>query len=79
MAEVNILLARVNEIRAIDMTNMPASEKKELRQELNSIKRQLKEQKKAATNGPIGSLMWIIIGAGIGIIATLLFLLGAFN
>ena len=79
LAKVNLLLARVKEIRVMETNSMSSAEKKELKRELHAIKKQLKEQKKAATNGPIGSLIWIIIGASLGIIATLLFLLGAFS
>ena len=79
MVNVNILLARVDEIRIMEMNSMSSAEKTELRKELKSIKQQLRVEKKSATNGPVKALIWIIIGAGLGIIVTLLFLLGAFN
>jgi len=79
LKSVNLLLARVKEIKSMNMSDMSVAEKQELRQELNSIKHELKAQKKSAINGPIKALVWIIVGAALGIIAAVLFLLGAFN
>ena len=41
-AAANALIARLGEIKAMDKTNLKASEKKELRKETRSIKRELK-------------------------------------
>lgn len=41
-AAANALIARLGEIKAMDKTNLNASEKKELRKETRSIKRELK-------------------------------------
>lgn len=78
VSRVNVLLARFEEIKSMDKTAMNYAEKREIRKELNSIKRELIAQKKAATTGPIRSVMWIGFGAAIGAIVVLLFLLGAF-
>ncbi|GAA5031183.1 hypothetical protein GCM10011506_21280 [Marivirga lumbricoides] len=41
-AEVKLLLTRLDEIRNMDKSDMSSSEKKELRKEVRSIKRELK-------------------------------------
>ncbi|PTB97522.1 hypothetical protein C9994_02665 [Marivirga lumbricoides] len=59
-AEVKLLLTRLDEIRNMDKSDMSSSEKKELRKEVRSIKRELK-----ATGGGIylsaGALIIIIL------------------
>ncbi len=42
-AEANALLLRLNEIKAMDKSNLNSSEKKELRLEVRSIRQQLRE------------------------------------
>jgi hypothetical protein len=42
-AEARTLLLRLNEINAMDMSKLKAPEKKELRKEVRSIKRELRE------------------------------------
>ena len=42
-AEAKALLLRLDEIKAMDKDNLKASEKKELRKEVRSIKRELKD------------------------------------
>jgi hypothetical protein len=42
-AEAKALLLRLDEISATDMTNLKSAEKKELRKEVRSIKRELKD------------------------------------
>jgi hypothetical protein len=42
-AEAKTLVLRLNEIKAMDMSNMNPSEKKEMRKEVRSIKRELRE------------------------------------
>jgi hypothetical protein len=42
-AEARTLLLRLNEINAMDMSKMKSSEKKEMRKEVRSIKRELRE------------------------------------
>jgi hypothetical protein len=41
--EAKVLLLRLDEIKTIDMTELKASEKKNLRKEVRSIKRELRE------------------------------------
>lgn len=59
-AEVKLLLTRLDEIRNMDKSDMSSSEKKELRKEVRSIKRELK-----ATGGGIylsaGALIIIVL------------------
>jgi hypothetical protein len=40
--EANTLLLRLDEIKAMDLSNLKSSEKKDLRKEVRSIKRELK-------------------------------------
>jgi hypothetical protein len=42
-AEARTLLLRLNEINAMDMSKMKSSEKKEMRKEVRSIKRELRD------------------------------------
>jgi hypothetical protein len=42
-AEAKTLVLRLNEIKAMDMSKMNPSEKKEMRKEVRSIKRELRE------------------------------------
>ena len=43
-AEVNVLLSRLNEIKAMDVKTLNSSEKKQLRKEVRAIKSDLKER-----------------------------------
>ena len=56
-AEVKIMLARLDEIKAMDKSSMKSAEKKELRKEVRAIKSSLK----AAGNGVYFSVGAIII------------------
>jgi len=42
-AEAKVLITRLDEIKAMDMSAMKSTEKKELRKEVRSIKRELKD------------------------------------
>ena len=59
-AWVYALSARVEEIKAMDISAMDATEKKQLRKELYSIKKELKGQKKTATTGITKSALLLI-------------------
>lgn len=65
-AEVKIMLNRLEEIKAMDKSEMKASEKKELRKEVREIKAQLK----ASNNG-----VYLSVGAVIIIILLLILIL----
>jgi hypothetical protein len=64
--EANVLLARVNEIHAMDKSRLSASEKKQLRKEVRSTKKRLKE---------MGGGVYLSVGAIIIIILLLILLL----
>ena len=61
-----VLINRINEIKAMDKSLLNASEKKELRMELRSVKREMKHEK----NG-----VYLSVGAIIIIILLLIILL----
>ena len=65
-AKATILLNRVHEIHAMDKSNLTASEKKGLRKEVRSAKKQLKE---------MGGGVYLSVGAIIIIILLLILLL----
>lgn len=65
-AEANTLLLRLNEINAMDMSNMKSSEKKEMRKEVRSIKRELRE---------LSGGVYLSVGAIILIVVLLIVLL----
>ena len=65
-AEVKTMLARLDEIKAMDKSSLTASDKKELRKEVRTIKKNLK----AAGNG-----VYLSIGAIIIIILILILIL----
>ena len=65
-AEANALLLRLNEIYAMDKTNMPSPEKRKLRKEVRSINHQLKE---------IDRGIYISVGAAIIIVLLLIIIL----
>jgi hypothetical protein len=58
---------------------LSSAEKKELKIELFSIKKELKQQKASANNGITGNVLALIIGGVLGAVLILLFLAGAFN
>lgn len=74
-AEANASIVRLNEIKAMDMTTMSKSEKKELRKEVRSIKSETKTNSESkyieGSNGGI----YISIGAAILIVLLLILLL----
>ena len=76
---LNLLISRVEEIKSVDMSKLSATQKMELKMELYSIKKELKQHKASATNGITGTIVALIIGGVLGVILVLLFLLGAFN
>ncbi|MEK6782695.1 MAG: hypothetical protein AABY93_13420 [Bacteroidota bacterium] len=59
--EVKALINRVNEINAMDKSAMSSSEKKELRKELRSIKRDVNEHSHGGAVYISGSLLLFII------------------
>lgn len=65
-AEAKVLLLRLNEINAMDKSNLKSSDKKNLRVEVRSIKHQLRE---------IGGGVYISVGALLLIILLLVILL----
>lgn len=75
--DVGVLVARVEEIKAMDMSTLTASERKDLRKELRSIKNDLKArgdsdlQATAINNGGV----YLSVGAIIIIILLLILLL----
>jgi hypothetical protein len=64
--QAKILLNRLDEIKAMDKSNLTSSEKKQLRKEVRSIKKDLKE---------LGGGVYISVGAIIIILLLLIILL----
>jgi hypothetical protein len=60
-AEVNALLARLNEIDAMDKSQLKAPEKKELRKEVRSIKREMKEMSSRGVYISVGGIIIIVL------------------
>lgn len=60
-AEVNALLARLNEINAMDKSNLKAPEKKELRKEVRSIKSELNEMSSKGVYLSVGAIVIIVL------------------
>ncbi len=83
-AEVNNMVDRLKEIKAMDLSELSSSEKKELRKEVRSIKKDLKEYSKsnadatananATGEGEAGPGIYISGGAIIVILLLLLLL-----
>jgi len=74
-AEYNALVVRSNEIKAMDMSTLSTSEKKELRKEVRSIKSELKVKGESTwVEGSNGGI-YISVGAVIIIILLLVLLL----
>jgi hypothetical protein len=65
-AEVTVLVNRLEEIKAMDKTDMSSSQKKELRKEVKAIKGELKE---------LNSGVYVSVGAIIIILLLLIILL----
>ena len=65
-AEVKVMLNRLDEIKAMDKSNMTSVEKKELRKEVRTIKKELKSS---------GNGVYLSVGAIIIIILLLIILL----
>lgn len=65
-ADGEAIIARLNEIKAMDMSNLSSSEKKDLRKEVRSLKHDLKRT---------GNGVYISIGAAIIIVLLLVILL----
>lgn len=61
MEEVKALELRLNEINAMDKSNLKSSEKKNLRKEVRSIKHQLNELGGGGVYISVGALIIIII------------------
>jgi hypothetical protein len=64
--EAVILLARLDEIKAMDFSDLSSKERKELRKEVRAIKSELRE---------LGSGIYISVGAAIIIILLLILIL----
>jgi hypothetical protein len=60
-AEVNVLLARLNEINAIDKSKLKAPEKKELRKEVRAIKSELNEMSSKGVYLSVGAIIIIVL------------------
>ncbi len=65
-AAANVMLARLNEIKAMDKSNLTSSDKKELRKEVKALRTNLKEN---------GNGVYLSVGAIIIIILLLVILL----
>ncbi|MDZ4682867.1 MAG: hypothetical protein SH848_10050 [Saprospiraceae bacterium] len=60
-AEVRVLTARLTEIKEMDRSNMNTSEKKALRKEVRSIKKELKQQASGGVYISVGALLVVIL------------------
>lgn len=60
-AEVEVLTARLTEIKEMDRSNMNMAEKKALRKEVRSIKKELKEQASGGVYISVGALLVVIL------------------
>ncbi len=65
-AEANVMIARLHEIKALDLSSISTHEKKELRKEVRSIQQRLSD---------IGGGVYISVGAVILILILLIILL----
>ncbi len=61
LAKENTLIARVNEIKAMDKSNLSQSDRKGLRKELRSIKTQLKSVSGGGVYLSVGAIIIIIL------------------
>lgn len=71
--EANAMVVRLNEIKAMDMSALSSSEKKELRKEVRSIKSELKT--KGETNYVEGGHGGLYVSAGAVIVIVILLIL----
>lgn len=60
-AEANALLLRLDQIQALDKSNMTSLERKTLRKETRSIKNQLREVSRGGVYLSVGSIIIIIL------------------
>jgi len=60
-AQVQVLTARLNEIKELDRSTMSSTEKKVLRKEVRSIKKELKEQASGGVYLSVGAILIIIL------------------
>jgi cytochrome c-type biogenesis protein CcmH/NrfG len=60
-AEVEVLTARLTEIKEMDRSNMSSAEKKALRKEVRSIKSELREQASGGVYLSVGALILIVL------------------
>ena len=58
---VNLLLKRLNEIKAMDMSNLSLAQKRALRKEVRDIKGQLKEQGFLLTVGLLAIIAMLLL------------------
>lgn len=56
-----VLTARLSEIKEMDRSNMTMSEKKALRKEVRSIKKELKEQGSGGVYLSVGALLLVVL------------------
>lgn len=73
-AETNAMFVRLNEIKAMDMTTLSSSEKKDLRKELRGIKKELSKSESTSIQGTNGGV-YLSVGAIIIIVLLLILLL----
>ena len=74
-AETNAMVVRLNEIKAIDMTTLSKSEKKELRKEVRGIKTDLKARGETSYIEGTHGGVYVSVGAAILIVLLLILLL----
>lgn len=60
-AEVEVLTARLTEIKEMDRSNMSSAEKKALRKEVRSIKSELREQAGGGVYLSVGALLIVVL------------------
>lgn len=73
-AEANAMVVRLNEIKAMDMTTLSSSEKKDLRKEVRGIKKELNKGESTSAQGNNGGV-YLSVGAIIIIVLLLILLL----
>lgn len=59
--QVQALTARLNEIKELDRSTMSSAEKKVLRKEVRSIKKELKEQASGGVYLSVGAILIIVL------------------
>lgn len=73
--ETNVMIDRMNEIKAMDISTLNSSEKKELRNELRSIKSELKANGESTYIEGRNGGVYISVGAAIIIVLLLVLIL----